>query len=296
MEREDPGATGDPDAPEHGQRPSFEETVPRVEAAIPVEPPPEEQPPAPLPRTRRAALPAAARAAVLLLAAVALFAAGLATQAILDGGTDLSSLELRLQALDQRTGGIEQDLGDLLLAVTGETRPVEMVAAADDPTWGPQDAPVTIHIFADFQCPYCGHFATETLPRLKEAYADRVLFIYRDFPLTGHQFALQAAEAAQCAHEQGGFWQYHDLLFQRQHALDVEHLKQYAAEAGLDSAAFSTCLGSGQSRQEVVLDVQDGRNAGVSGTPAFLINGEMVTGAQPFEQFQVVIERALAAP
>lgn len=169
-------------------------------------------------------------------------------------------------------------------------------AADDDPFWGPEDAAVTIEEFADFECPYCGRYAAETLPRIKEAYGDRVRYIYRDFPLTGiHQFAQKAAEAAQCAHEQGLFWEYHDLLIANQDALTVPDLKRYAGEVGMDTGMFDECLDSGRTTREVLLDVQDGQQAGVSGTPAFVINGLLVSGAQPFEQFQLVIDQALAA-
>ncbi|MDP2661475.1 MAG: thioredoxin domain-containing protein, partial [Dehalococcoidia bacterium] len=166
----------------------------------------------------------------------------------------------------------------------------------DDPFWGSKDAAVTIEEFSDFQCPYCARFASETLLKLKEAYGDKVRFIYRDFPLTNiHQFAQKAAEAAQCAHEQGQFWKYHDLLFANQGALSVPDLKRYAEQVGLDTGKFNDCLDSGKNAREVQMDLQDGNRASVTGTPAFLITGLLVTGAQPFEQFQAVIDQALAA-
>lgn len=218
---------------------------------------------------RRYVLTAAVSAAVLLLA-LAFFMAGFAAHAL----------------LDEDGGGAGSG------ACSGGTA---ASASDDDPAWGPEDAAVVIEEFADFQCPYCGRHSTETLPLIREAYGDRVRYVYRDFPLGFHEFAQKAAEAGQCAHEQGLFWEYHDILFANQDALAVADLKGYAEQVGADMGEFSECLDSGKNAREVLLDVQDGQQGGVSGTPAFLINGLLVSGAQPFEQFQVVIEQALAA-
>lgn len=169
-------------------------------------------------------------------------------------------------------------------------------SASDDPAWGPEDASVTIEEFADFQCPYCGIFAQQTLPKIREAYEDKVRYVYRDFPLTSiHGFAQKAAEAAQCAHKQGLFWEYHDLLFMDQEALAVSDLKKYAENVGADTASFDECLDSGENTWEVLLDTQDGKQAGVGSTPAFVINGMVLSGAYPFEQFQSIIDMALAS-
>lgn len=168
-------------------------------------------------------------------------------------------------------------------------------SASDDPAWGPEDAAVTIEEFADFQCPYCGAFARETLPAIREAYGGRVRYVFRDFPLVSiHEFARGASEAAQCAHEQGIFWEYHDLLFSNQKALAEADLKGYAELLGADMAKFNRCLDSGKNAWEVYLDIQDGNRVGVSSTPSFVINGILVSGALPFEQFQAIIDQALA--
>lgn len=215
---------------------------------------------------RRYVLTAFVSVAVLLFA-LAFFMAGFAAHALLDEDDD--------------------DGGDGATAAN---------ASDDDPAWGPEDAAVIIEEFADFECPFCGRHAAETLPQIREAYGDRVRYIYRDYPLTNmHQFAQKAAEAAQCSHEQGQFWEYHDLLFEHQGALAVPDLKRYAQDVGMDAGVFNDCLDSGKNAQEVLLDLQDGQQAGVTGTPAFLINDLLLSGAQPFEQFQVVIDQALAA-
>lgn len=209
---------------------------------------------------------------------------------------DVGSLRDDIRSLDERTGSIKETLDSLTGgAPTPKGNPaMEMTADGDDPSWGPDDASVTIQQFADFQCPYCGRFAIQTMPALKEQYQDKVRFVFRDFPLGGHQYARLAAQAGQCAQDQSRFWEYHDLLFANQSALASDQLKQYAAQAGLDTAAFDECLDSGKNAQEIVLDMQEGEQAGVTGTPAFIINGEMVSGARPLEQFQAAIDQALA--
>ena len=181
-----------------------------------------------------------------------------------------------------------------LLDEDGGTSPPPS-AASDDPAWGPEDAAVTIEEFGDFQCPYCGGFARDTLPKIREAYGDEVRYVYRDFPLVGiHEFAQKAAEAAQCMHEQGLFWQYHDLLFADQEALAAPDLKRYAQQVGADTGEFDKCLDASENAWEVMLDVRDGAQAGVTGTPAFLINGVLLPGVAGFEQFQAIIDQALA--
>jgi protein-disulfide isomerase len=131
-----------------------------------------------------------------------------------------------------------------------------------------------------------------------------VKYVFRDYPLSFHQYAEKAAEAADCADEQGKYWEYHDLLFENQTAQNatlqtdglegvLSAFKSYAADLGLDTATFDDCLDSGKYTSEVQNDIQDGQAYGVSGTPAFFINGQLVSGAQPFSVFQQVIDAAL---
>lgn len=171
------------------------------------------------------------------------------------------------------------------------------VSLDDDPVKGSPDAPVTIVEFSEFQCPYCGYYVRETFPKIDEAYikTGKVKYVFRDFPLTSiHPYAQKAAEAGGCAAQQGKFWEYHDLLFAHQDALDVSSLKQYAADLSLDTAQFDACLDSGAMADEVAGDFADGQTYGVSGTPAFFVNGIRLNGAQPFEAFQELIEEELA--
>jgi len=159
-----------------------------------------------------------------------------------------------------------------------------------DPSFGPPNAKVTIVEFSDFQCPYCKMFNDDTLAQLKKTYGDRVRFVYRDFPLDSiHPYARTAAEAAQCAHEQGNFWEYHDVLFANQQALTIPDLKRYAQQLGLDTQRFNSCVDSHKYQASVEADVQEGNRLHVSGTPTFFINGRALVGAQPFEAFRSAI-------
>ena len=117
--------------------------------------------------------------------------------------------------------------------------------------------------------------------------------VFRDYPLNFHPNAQPAAEAAQCANEQGKFWEYHDKLFANQSGLNPENYKKWAAELGLDATRFDECVAAGRYRSDILADFQAGQKVGVSGTPAFFVNGRMLSGAQPFEAFKAVIEEEL---
>lgn len=166
----------------------------------------------------------------------------------------------------------------------------------DDAVRGDPNAPVTIVEFSDFECPFCARFYSETLGQIESQYIEtgKVKLVYRDFPLSFHPNAQKAAEAAECAGEQGQYYAMHDLLFERGVQGGVTTFKAYATELGLDTTAFNTCLDSGAMASEVLADFTDGQQAGIQGTPGFVINGRMVSGAQPFTVFQQVIEAELS--
>ena len=127
-----------------------------------------------------------------------------------------------------------------------------------------------------------------------DKYGDNVQLIFRDFPLAFHDNAQIAAEAGNCANEQDKFWVFHDKLFQNQTTLTKENLKTWAAELQLDSEAFNTCLDSGKFKADIAKDQAEGQSYGVTGTPAFFINGRFINGAQPFAAFEQIIEEELA--
>ncbi|MBS3123343.1 DsbA family protein [Candidatus Woesearchaeota archaeon] len=166
----------------------------------------------------------------------------------------------------------------------------------DDTIKGDKNAPVTIVEFSDFECPFCVRFYEQTLSQIDSAYikTGKVKLIYRDFPLGFHANAQKAAEAAECAGEQGKYWEMHNILFEKGVQSGVESFKGYAKELSLDSKKFNSCLDESKMANEVKKDQTDGAKFGVSGTPAFFINGQLLTGAQPFKAFQSVIDAELA--
>ena len=168
--------------------------------------------------------------------------------------------------------------------------PVELAGA---PVRGNPKAPVTIVEFSDFQCPFCVR-ARPTVARVREVYGDKVRWAFRHYPLDFHPQAQKAGEAAACAGEQDRFWQMHDRLWENSSKLEVPELKAHAQAIGLDATTFATCLDSGRHAGLVERDMQAGQEYGVSGTPAFFVNGRPLVGAQPFEAFQQVIDDELA--
>lgn len=180
------------------------------------------------------------------------------------------------------------------LAGGGTSAASQYAAVADnDPFQGNPDGIVTIVEFSDFNCGFCTRFAMETLPQILENYGDRVKFVYRDMPILAETSAA-AAEASHCANDQGKFWEFHDLMFTDATARTREAYIEFAQDNDMDVAAFTECIDSGKHSGEVTLDLIDGQGLGIRGTPAFYINGRMVSGAQPYEVFQTVIEAELA--
>ncbi len=163
------------------------------------------------------------------------------------------------------------------------------VTTKDDPSLGREGALVTIVEFADFGCPYSRE-ASFTLRTLAAQYPDKVRFIYRDFPIIElHPLAEKAAEAGECAHEQGKFWEYHDKLYQNQDSLDDASFDLFATSLNLDVPKFHQCLTSGKYASEVAQDIEDGLNADVRGTPTFFINGNLIAGSVPKDILEKVI-------
>ena len=167
------------------------------------------------------------------------------------------------------------------------------VAAAGFPAKGPEDAPVTIVEFSDFECPYCSR-VNPSLQQVIDTYGDKVRLVFRQFPLNIHANAQKAAEASLCADEQGKFWEMHDLMFKEQRSLGADQLKEKAARLGLDAAAFNECLDSSRHADAVAADLEAGSRVGVTGTPALFINGRFLSGAQPFNEIAKVIDEELA--
>jgi protein-disulfide isomerase len=170
--------------------------------------------------------------------------------------------------------------------------PRTKIAAEGRPSRGPANASVEIIEFSDFQCPYCLR-AYPIVKQVLNTYGNRVRLVYRHYPLPNHPDARPAAEAAACAAEQGKFWEYHDRLFEHQAKLGNAELKQYATDVGLESRQFIECLEARKYQKDVDADLAAGRDAGISGTPGFFINGRPLDGAQPFEAFKTIIDEEL---
>jgi protein-disulfide isomerase len=173
-----------------------------------------------------------------------------------------------------------------------------LAALGKGPTLGAPTASVTIVEFSDFQCSFCRKFWADTLPQLKETNIKKgqARFIYRHFAILG-KFSEQAAMAAECAGEQGKFWEYHDRLFANQGgmAFTQSKLEQYGRELGLNAANFNRCLTREKYRKKVEGETAVAASLGARGTPTFFVNGRLMVGAQPFEMFRAIVEEALKA-
>lgn len=169
------------------------------------------------------------------------------------------------------------------------------VSIDDDEVKGDKNAPVTVVEFTDYECPHCGRYFEQTYPQIIEKYVatGKVRLVVRDYPLSFHPQAQKAAEAAECAGEQGSYWAMHDKLFANQASLSVDNYKEWAGEIGLERARFDECLDSGAMAAEIKQDQADGWSYGISGTPVFFINGKMLSGAKPFAAFDAAIQEAL---
>ena len=168
------------------------------------------------------------------------------------------------------------------------------VATQHRPSLGLSDAPVTIVEFTDYQCPFCGRHFRDTMPRLLSDHPGRIRYFVLNYPLREiHPFSQKAAEAAECAYDQGQFWAYRDLLFQNQQALSVDNLKNHARDLGLNAEVFEACLDTDANIGRVSRDIRHGQAHGVNGTPTFFINGQRLVGAQPLGVFDALINMAL---
>jgi len=238
--------------------------------------------------------------AMVVIVAVAAFFAGSYFSNLNSDTVTQSDLDTAIAKLESKIASIKSPSGQ-------PSQPIR-ISVDNDPVRGNPDAPITIIEFSDFQCPFCARFHVQTLPSILEEYIDtgKVNLVYRDFPIQSiHPNALPAAVAAECANEQGKYWQYHDTLFERQTSwskLDtgsvISTFSQYATDIGLDQQQFDSCLGSGKYLQEVQQDLNDGRTYDVTGTPGFFIGNEnigfvKIDGAQPFESFKKVIDSQL---
>ena len=164
--------------------------------------------------------------------------------------------------------------------------------AKDDPAKGGKQPKVTIVEFSDFECPFCGR-VNPTVKQIMDTYKDDVKIVFKQNPLPFHKNAPGAAEAALAAHEQGKFWEMHDKLFENQKALDRPQLEKYAEELKLNVGKFKSTLDSGRMTTRWKEDQKLANSYGAGGTPAFFVNGKLISGAQPFDNFKTVIDEEI---
>jgi protein-disulfide isomerase len=170
---------------------------------------------------------------------------------------------------------------------------------------GKSDAPVTMVEFTDYQCPFCGRFEATTFPEIKKNFIDtgKMRLIVRDMPLEGlHPYAMKAAQAVHCAGDQGKFWEMKDLLFKNQNKLDADSLNGYATnDLALNADAFKKCMADGKHLKEIGAEARYAQSLGITGTPTFIVGkiagesveGRLIVGALPYENFAAVINDAL---
>jgi protein-disulfide isomerase len=195
-----------------------------------------------------------------------------------------------------RAGQTAQTSGEIAeVPVTAQPQFVRYdIPSEGYPSIGPNDAPITIVEFSDYQCPYCQRWHEQVYEPLLAAYPGKIRFVYRHFPLsTIHPEAFDAAQAAMCAGEQGSYWTYHEMLFSGR-SLGSSIYTQYAHDLSLNIERFNDCMAAGSYRAKIEADTDFAVNLGVRSTPTFFVNGLAIVGAQPLDVFKQVIDKELA--
>jgi protein-disulfide isomerase len=174
--------------------------------------------------------------------------------------------------------------------------PIDPAPLDAAPSLGPATAPITIIEYADFGCPACWAWhKQDILNKLRAWYGDQIRFVWRDFPVIT-LLSPKAAEAGQCAHEQGKFWEFHDAVYTHDGAIEASDLKAYAVEIGLNTAQFEDCVTSRRYRDRVNAQQHEGFERKLKGAPGFFVNGRPIIGPQGLAFFETVIDPMLAAP
>ncbi len=203
--------------------------------------------------------------------------------------TDRIKQFLAQRGRQERLDTYMRELKDQNKVVVYMEAPKIVVELGDAPVRGNPDATVTIVEFSDFECPFCRR-SQDTLKQVEEKYKGKLKMAFKDFPLSFHQRAIPAAQAARCAGELGKYWEFHDKLFSGE-GLSDQDFTRYAKEVSLDEAAFDACMASNKYQKEIAADMSQGKSLGVTGTPAYFINGRLISGAQPLEAFSAIIDQ-----
>jgi protein-disulfide isomerase len=229
---------------------------------------------------------------------------GLTTKVVDAKASNYYKVKIEIYSGDTRVGNasilVSEDGKELVLDLINISEPPRVeVSADDDPYKGSENARVVLVEFSDFACPYCAKLEKEVIPKILERYGDKIKLVYRDYPVHDN-ISIVTASASNCAGEQGKYWEYHDLLFERQSEWikgDVNKnssfLYDYAEEIGLNVEEFRACLLSEKYAEEVKKDYLDGIKAGVTGTPTIFVNGIKIEGYNPPEVYFSRIDKEL---
>ena len=232
----------------------------------------------------------------ILVAALILGAALIGSALLLRGSIDQTAAEVAglNQTLTDMTGAAERPSQARQQARPGRPDPNRRYAVdtSGSPAKGSPDAKLAIVEFSDFQCPFCNR-VTPTLKQIEKEYGDEVRIVFKHLPLSIHPKAPAAHAAAEAAHRQGKFWEMHDLIFANQHEMSEEKYLEYAEQIGLDMEKFKADMASAEVKRKVDADVAEASKLGVTGTPAFFVNGRFLSGAQPLSAFKTLIDEEL---
>ena len=228
-------------------------------------------------RRRRPQLPRWPNTVLLVLLGLSLFGAGLLT------GWYMWGVE--------NTFAAQESAGEPIQVSENLTR--YDVGGEGLPAFGPDDAPIVLMEFSDYQCQYCKHWQDDVFPILIAEYGDQIKFVYRNLPVI-RESSADAARASYCADEQGAYWEYHKALFSNRYDFSEQSYEQYARDLGLDVDALLECYNSGRYADLVEQELQFARSMGIGSTPTFFINGIAVVGAQPYDVFKQIIDLELA--
>lgn len=255
----------------------------------------------------RVEFPSIMKTILIVLSVVLLVSLGINAWSI----SQISNLKKGFKDQEKKMTRITEDVRKLGRAPTRRNAQPEaqkevLVQFDNDYIKGDPNAPVTILEFSDYQCPFCRRFHTEVLPKIEEEYIStgKVRYVFRDYPLSFHKKAIPAAVAANCAGEQGKYWEMNDFLFTNPNKLDTEILIESSPELGLDKSKFEACVNDDSKREEVDKDFQDGRRYGVRGTPSLFIgktgngkemNATYIRGLRQFDALKPIIEKNLSA-
>jgi predicted DsbA family dithiol-disulfide isomerase len=211
---------------------------------------------------------------------------------------DVQARNQIVQALSQREKQeLSKELRKVLFAEAGvkillEPPRVEVAIADGTPERGAADGPIVLIEYTDFQCPFCTR-VQPTLDELLKRYDGQIRHVFKNLPLPMHKEAQLAGAASLCAQDQGKFWEYHDWLFANQRTLSRDSMVAQAGEFGMDTEVFTACIDDGKYLGTVRTDMAEANSFGITGTPGFLINGRVLTGAQPIEKFEAIIDSEL---